>query len=174
MPGSLVFRAVMLPQAAVLAFLWHFGASWLQSLEPQGKSQLLVRVAGFTGALALVLYLAFLGTKTPFYDFMRRFGVYFYFLGTAVAQVTLALATRRIASVSSVPELRQIAIVLLWLCMLPFALGILNLVLKSVLADPDFVENRIEWIAAILMQAYFIVLYFAWRQTGFDVAVTTD
>ncbi|MBU2677543.1 MAG: hypothetical protein KJP16_10690 [Gammaproteobacteria bacterium] len=46
--------------------------------------------------------------------------------------------------------------------------------MKSTLADADFAENQIEWIAAMLMQAYFVVLYFAWRATGFSVDVTTS
>ena len=48
---------------------------------------------------------------------------------------------------------------MLLLCGLPFLLGILNLVLKSLLDDADPYENRIEWISALLMQAYFVVLY---------------
>jgi hypothetical protein len=55
-----------------------------------------------------------------------------------------------------------------------FAIGILNLVLKATLADPDPAENRIEWIASILMQAWFFVLFVAWRRTGARISVQTD
>ncbi|MDX1509119.1 MAG: hypothetical protein R3358_12610, partial [Woeseiaceae bacterium] len=57
---------------------------------------------------------------------------------------------------------------------LPFALGIANLVQKEVLPFEiaDLVENQIEWIAALTMHVWFIVLYAAWRRQGFDVTVT--
>lgn len=62
---------------------------------------------------------------------------------------------------------------MLSLCTVPFALGLINIVLKNVLDDADLAENRIEWISAILMQAYFVVLYLAWRKTGFSIAINT-
>ena len=91
MPGRLVFRSVMFPQSVLLIVLWYLGARWIRDMTPSRFSAVTVTVSGCIGALALVVYVATLGTRTPLYDFMRRFGVYFYFLGTAVAQVTLAV-----------------------------------------------------------------------------------
>lgn len=174
MPASLLFRAVMLPQAALLLFLWCFAAYWLRSMAPASRAPAAIVAAGIVGALALVSYVTFLGTKTPFYEFMRRFGIYFYFLATATAQVTLAVAMYRHAIRRGASRLKRVAVGMLWLCGLPFALGVLNLILKAVLENADFAENRIEWLSAILMQAYFVMLYFAWRITGFHVTVETD
>jgi ABC-type multidrug transport system permease subunit len=174
LPGSLLFRSVMLPQSILLVFLWYLAARWLHSIAPSSKAPGAIVVSGVVGALALVLYVTFLGTKAPFYEFMRRFGIYFYFLGTATAQLTLAIALLGHAKRTAARSIRKLAIAMLWLCGLPFALGILNLVLKAVLENPDFTENRIEWNSALLMQGYFIVLYIAWRTTGFSVVVSTD
>lgn len=174
MPGSLLFRAVMLPQSVVLVFLWYFAARWLRHLAPSSKAPGIVLFAGLAGAIALVLYVTFLGTKAPFYEFMRRFGIYFYFLGTAVAQVALASALLKHAVTTSTRTLQRYALAMLWFCGLPFALGILNLVLKASMDDANNMENRIEWISALLMQLYFIVVYLAWRNTGFDIEVQTD
>lgn len=171
MPGSLLFRAVMLPQAGLLMFLWYFAGRWLQALEIRSKAAAVMLVSGLIGALALILYMTFLGTKAPFYELMRRFGIYFYFLGTAIAQFTLAAAILRHARTSGLLQLRRVAVYMLWLCALPFALGILNLFLKAILDDTDSIENRIEWISALLMQLYFVGLYLAWRKTGFTIAV---
>ena len=35
-----------------------------------------------------------------------------------------------------------------------------------ILEDADAMENRIEWIASILMQCYFFVMYATWRDTA--------
>jgi hypothetical protein len=51
--------------------------------------------------------------------------------------------------------------------LVPFALGALNLVLKATLDDSDPAENIIEWIFALLMQIYFLLSYWNWRETGF-------
>jgi hypothetical protein len=173
MPASLLFRAVMLPQSILLVVIWYFAALWLRHIAPSSRGAPTVLVAGSVGAMALVLYVTFLGTKAPLYEFMRRFGIYLYFLGTATAQLTLAISLLRHASQAGAVRLRHLGTLLLWLCGLPFALGILNLVLKSTLDEADLAENRIEWISALLMQGYFVVLYLAWRATRFSVGVTT-
>ena len=174
MPGSLLFRAVMLPQTILLIVVWYLSANWLRAIAPSTKAAGAIMLSGFNGALCLVFYVTFLGTKAPFYEFMRRFGIYLYFLGTATAQLTLAVALLRHATRNAAASLKRSAAAMLWLCGLPFVLGVLNLVLKAVLDDADAAENRIEWISALLMQGYFVVLYLAWRHTGFSVLVTTD
>lgn len=171
LPASLIFHAVMLPQSVLLVIVWYFSALWLRSISPASKAPRAVVIAGIVGALALILYVTFLGTTGSFYEFMRRFGIYIYFLGTATAQVTLAVALFGHARRSGAMALKRLATGMLWLCSLPFALGILNLILKSVLDDADPAENRIEWIAALLMQAYFVALYTAWRHSNFSVEV---
>ena len=170
-PGNFLFRAILLPQTVVLALLWYMSAGWLDALTRTERSNKLLLVSGLLGALALALYVTFLGTTLPFYEVMRRFGIYFYFLGTALAQVTLAVTLLKAAPRASADKLRHYALAMLWLCGLPFALGILNLVLKATLDNSDFMENRIEWISALLMQGYFVVLYLAWRHTGFTTSV---
>ena len=174
MPGSLLFRAIMLPQAIVLAMLWYLSSKWLSALSDVDRSDKILLAFGLFGALALVTYVTFLGTKAPFYELMRRFGIYFYFLGTAVAQLSLALSLLKVAADRADAVLRRYSIMMLCLCGLPFALGVLLSFLKGVLENPDFAENRIEWIAALFMQAYFVVLYLAWRSTRISVAVRVD
>jgi hypothetical protein len=171
-PASFLFRAIELPVAALLIVTWYFTVEWLRALRPGlgGNMALAILISGTSGAVALVIYVTFLGTTEPFYEFMRRFGIYFYFLGTILAQLLVALSLRSAHNES----LGKLPDVLLWLCFLPFALGILNLVQKAALAyeTADAVENSIEWIASTLMQAFFVVLYLAWRRTGLDVRVT--
>ena len=174
MPGSLLFRAVMLPQSILLIVVWYLSARWLHAIAPTSKAAGAVMLSGLVGAFCLVIYVTFLGTKAPLYEFMRRFGIYLYFLGTAAAQLTLAIALWGHARRSAVLPLKRIAGAMLLLCGLPFVLGVLNVVLKATLDDADSAENRIEWISALLMQGYFVVLYLAWRDTGLSVEIRTN
>lgn len=173
-PANLLFRAIELPIAALLAVIWYFSVAWLRALDPElgRKMAVAILVSGVTGALSLIVYVTFLGTSGPVYEFMRRFGIYLYFLGTTLAQLFVALSLRKIRS----DVLGRLPQVLFWLCVLIFMLGIFNLAQKSLLeyATADALENSIEWYALTMMHAYFVVLYFAWRRTGFDVRVTTE
>lgn len=164
MPGSLLFRAVLLPQAGFLVILWWISVEWLEQVTLRPRGSYVILISGVVGAVALVLYVTFLGTKEPFYEFMRHFGIYFYFLGTALSQVLLTIGMPRSSLRSAM------------LCVIgtPFVLGLANLALKAVLAQPDNIENRIEWVAALLMQIWFLLLYAAWRKSGLAVTVRTD
>lgn len=164
MPGSMLFRAVMLPHAVVLAALWWFSAEWLRvtSASPVAGMRNALLACGLAGSLALIVYVSFLGTTQPFYEFMRRFGIYFYFLGTVLSQLLLTLAMQR----------SRLSRTMLMLCLSPFILGIINLLQKVIIVAPNNIENRIEWISSLLMQAWFIVLFFAWKRSGFSVTVS--
>ena len=49
----------------------------------------LVGIVGVTGSLFLILYVTFLGSEEPFYEFMRRYGVYMYFALNVIALLGL-------------------------------------------------------------------------------------
>lgn len=173
-PGSFLFKAVEMPLSVLLIVIWGYAVAWLKQLQPplDNRRATWILAWGIIGGISLLVYVTFLGTKEPFYEFMRRFGIYFYFLGTAVAQIFVSLHAHAVAA--GRPELRRASTTMLWLCLLPFGLGILNLVLKELLADPDPMENRIEWIAASVMQGWFVALWAAWRRTGFEATVSVD
>jgi hypothetical protein len=132
----------------------------------------MVGVFGVTGALFLILYVTFLGTEAPFYEFMRRYGVYMYFALSVIAQIILASKVLPVARQLSMKRLVSLTRLQLLLAWFPFALGALNLVLKATLENSDAAENRIEWIFAMQMQLYFIVSYFSWRETQFRASFT--
>jgi len=174
-PGSFLFRAVMMPQAILLIVVWYFSVLWLRSLDAALRRSTVVAiiVSGIVGAIATIIYVTFLGTKEPIYEFMRRIGIYFGFLGAGVAQIIIAVTLNRIANALRHIQLKQLARVMSTMWLSVILLGVLNVVLKSVLEDSDQWENRIEWIVFIVMQCYFVVLYYAWRATDFAVSVST-
>ncbi len=162
-PGNLLFRAALFPQAVFLMFQWWFAAGWLRAVG-NGRYAGVIVVSGVIGAIALILYVTFLGTSGELYEFMRRFGIYLYFLGTALCQLLFTLALK-----PSWIRRTMLAIVLT-----PWVLGILNLVQKAVMEEPNNIENRVEWIAAVLMQIWFLCLYAVWRQRGVTVTIAAS
>ena len=172
-PGSFLFKALMLPYSLVLVFVWFYAVEWLRALNPR-LSKAAVRsilINGIVGALALIVYVTFLGTKEPIYEFMRRTGIYFAFLGTGLAQLFIAVPLLRIARWEPWRCLQAKARTLVSLSAVLFGLGILNIIMRRILEDPDPAENIIEWLAALGMQVHFVILYAVWRATGFRASV---
>jgi len=177
-PASFLFKSVMMPEAILMAAYWLFSVAWLRSLcriagrnEKAGTS---IAVFGVAGAIFLIVYVTFLGTQGPVYDFMRRFGIYFYFLFSVIAQLILASKVLSLSSVLRMPVVDRITRYQMAIAIIPFALGVLNLVLKGTMDDADAAENVIEWIFALLMHSYFLLTYFSWRATGFAGLFSVD
>lgn len=170
-PASYLFKGTMLPQSIILSCYWLLNVAWLRALTISAgrvpKNTATVGTLGVTGSVFLILYVTFLGSQEPFYEFMRRYGVYMYFLLNVLAQIVLAskvLPLARTLGMQRLVTLTRLQLVLGWF---PFALGALNLALKAVLEDSGPAENRIEWIFAMQMQLYFAVTYFSWKETQF-------
>jgi hypothetical protein len=175
-PASYLFKATMLPQSILLSAYWLYSVGWLRALEASvgspRRSGTTVGIVGVSGALFLILYVTFLGSEEPFYEFMRRYGVYLYFALNVIAQLLLVyriLPFGRLLANTRLLFLTKLQLVLAWV---PFVLGLLNLVLKAVLENSRPFENRIEWIFAMLMQVYFLISYFSWRETQFSASFT--
>lgn len=171
-PASFLFKGLMLPQSILLCAYWLFNVGWLRALERangnERESGTVIGIIGVTGSLFLILYVTFLGSEVPFYEFMRRYGVYMYFALNVVAQLLLVykiLPFARAWPAHGFLVVTRAQLVLAWV---PFAIGILNLILKATLEESRPAENRIEWSFAILMQIYFLLTYWSWRATQFS------
>ena len=170
-PANFLFKTVMMAESVVMIIYWLFNVAWLRSLQKQcglaGNVGTAIGVLGTGGALFLMLYVTFLGTQEPFYEFMRRIGIYFYFALSIIAQILLAIKSKQLGDALQMRTVSKIAKIQIGLATVPFALGVLNLTLKATLADSNHAENAIEWIFALLMHAYFVLSYFSWRDSGF-------
>ncbi len=171
-PASFLFKGMMMPQSIVLSAYWLLNVGWVRALERarggDGNGGVAIGVVGVTGSLFLILYVTFLGSEVPFYEFMRRYGVYLYFALNVIAQLMLVYKVLPYARTWVAPGFLRVTRLQLFLAWVPFAMGILNLVLKATLEESRPAENRIEWTFAMLMQAYFLLTYWSWRETGFS------
>ena len=180
-PSVYLFKPAFTLLAAVLAVLWIMTDQWIRLLAtnaargPGGaagdralrRRRVSMLALGLTASASLVLYVTMLGSDTELYRFMRRFGIYGYFAGTVFAQILLAGLMLTLAREPGRTALRFPGLAILLLAGCPFLLGALNLALKAVLAEPDRVENAIEWWVAAMMQACWLLVALAWRDTRF-------
>jgi len=170
-PAAFLFKPAMTTEAVLMAIYWLCSVAWLRALSRSAGQRRqpgpAIAILGFGSAIALIVYVTFLGTQTPLYEFMRRFGIYFYFLFAVIAQLMMAGKAIGLARALGLPTVLKISRLQMWLAIVPFALGALNLVLKATMADAGSPERVIEWIFGLLMHVYFVLSYFSWRDTGF-------
>ena len=172
-PGLHLFRAVMLPCAMLLFISWAMVRDWLLCIDAcRSRRAAAVFWLGAVGALFLVLYVTWLGTEGAWYNWLRRYGVTFYFAGTAFAQLLLLWILW--------PQRRSLAggrliVPVTWLAVLvgaQWTLGVMSSVKRLVFDDPvliDRIENVIEWWYAVPMVLAFLVVGDLFRRTGFHV-----
>jgi hypothetical protein len=169
-PGLLLFRVLMLPTALLLLLNWAALHGWLQDRMAcnRRRARALV-VLGMIGAVFLVLYVTALGSEGEWYRWQRRYGVTFYFGGTALAQLLLVSVLW--------PQRRSLldgrvagpAIALTVLVTLQWVLGVFSSLKRLIFDDPvliDRVENVIEWWFALAMSLSFIAIAWLFRRSA--------
>jgi len=163
-----LFRALLLPAAVLQGLVWLFCDAWLRSIgSPPTRWLRLLPLLGLSAAAFLILYGTFLGTEGAWYQWMRRFGVIFYFGFTCILMLVVGDAVRRAALAASY---RGAAAVLLALCIALPLLGVANTLAPLVLGNPAAVNafgNAPEWWGGLVFTVFFAVLAELWRRTGF-------
>lgn len=171
-PGLHLFRAVMLPCSLLLLLNWAAVRAWL---DGRGACSRQVRATifwlGAIGALSLVLYVTWLGTEGEWYSWLRRYGITFYFGGTALAQLVLLWVLWPSRSSLGGGRLIRPVFLLMALVSIQWILGVFSAVKRLVLEDPVLlgqVENIIEWCYAMPMAMAFIVMAWMFSHSGFQ------
>ncbi|HKO67046.1 MAG TPA: hypothetical protein VJU53_04495 [Burkholderiaceae bacterium] len=164
-----VFRALVLPAAVMQALVWLLCKPWLRSIgAPATRWLRALPLLAVAAAMFLVLYGTFLGTEGAWYQWMRRFGVVFYFGFTCIVMLIVSDAVRRTTAQAS--SYRWGSAVLLSLCVALPLLGLLNVAVALVLTDAaaaDRFENAAEWWGGLMFTVFFVVLAALWRRTRF-------
>jgi len=175
-PGLWLFRALMLPSVFLLLVCWEDLRRWLRRQNACSRRHALVLSAmGMVGAVFLVFYVTSLGTEGEWYRWQRRYGVIFYFGGTALAQLLLVsvLWPRRRALAGG--TLLQPIAALTALVTMQWVLGVFSSVKRLIFDDPEFIdrlENVIEWWYALPMATGFLVIAWLFSRSSGDDAAT--
>ena len=164
-----LFRALVLPAAVLQGLVWLLCAPWLRSIgTPPTRWLRALPLLGLGAAAFMILYGTFLGTDGAWYQWMRRFGIVFYFGFTCIVMLIVGDAVRRAAA--GTVSYRPAAAVLLALCVALPLLGVANALASIVLSSAvavDAFENATEWWGGLVFTVFFAVLAALWRRTGF-------
>ena len=162
-----LFRALVLPAAALQAICWLMCGSWLRSVGA-APSRLLraLSVLGLAAAVFLILYGTFLGVEGGAYRWMRRYGVVVYFGATCVSMLIVSDAVYRVAPTGSISR-----------ALVAFSVGLPLLGLANAFAplfglneaEVAALQNTTEWWGGLLFTLFFFALAWLWRTSSFAI-----
>lgn len=168
LPESLIFKAGMLPTAAVLVLFWYRCATFLQLGGQSGLRLVILRFVSIIGALSLIIYTVTLGLQEDVYRMWRRIGIDGFALSNLVAQVVFISAYRSMR----IDATRKLFRWLIAFCLALPLLGIAAEVAKWAGAPRHAANNIVAWNAFLFLCAYFFVVGHVWRQHGFSCQFT--
>jgi hypothetical protein len=173
-----IFRALVLPAAALQGLTWMLCAGWLKGLGARPDRPLrALPWLGLLAAVFLVLYGTFLGTEGEVYRWMRRYGVWFYFGFTCICMVISAGRLLRLTGSGSISLPVRFDRVLVGECAVLLGLGLASAFSPLYTPDGpirDRVGNALEWNGALIFTLFFLSLAWLWRATGFGAKLTTE
>ncbi len=166
-----IFRALVLPGATLQALTWILCAQWLRSLDTaSGRYSFALAWIGMLAAMFFVLYGAFLGTEGETYQWLRRYGINFYFGFTYLCMLLTSARVFHLAQAGWLRVPLHLERALWVMCLLVMVFGLTNLFAKALLDDTQLVdrlENILEWHAASVFTLFFAVLAWLWKRTSF-------
>jgi hypothetical protein len=176
--ANLIFRALVLPGATLQALTWIACAQWLRCLDRSGKkTPIAVSILGAFAGGFFVLYGAFLGSEGETYQWLRRYGINFYFGFTYLCMLLVSAQVFQLARGGWIRLRWHLDRGLAVLCLLVMVFGLTNLFSKMLIADlqlVDRLENVLEWIAASIFTLFFAVLALLWNHTCFRLRAACE
>lgn len=166
-----LFRAVVLPAAALQGLCWLLAARWLATLLPPYRLLAALAPLGLVASVALVLYGAFLGTEGAVYRWLRQYGTVIYFGGTCICLLITGGGVQRAVAAGRLTLARWVEHAMVWLALALVSLGLANAAVAALFGDPikGRMENVTEWWGALIFVLGFFALALAWRRVGLAV-----
>ena len=147
----IIFKILMITSAGFLFFLWQRIFN-----KEKNKSPILI---GKIGSLFLVIYVVALGNDGFIYEFMRRIGVFIFYIFTLTSQwvFTFSQSIKSIKFSININLLKFISFsqILLFILAIPFFLVIKN---------DGSIENIFEWWITLFITIWFFVNFLYYKK----------
>ena len=164
---NLLFRGLVLPGATLQAICWLLCTGWLRTLRVQpDRWQRVVPALGLTAGICLVVYGSVLGVEGEAYRWLRRHAVPLYFGLTCICMLVVADQMHR--HLPGGRQARRVARALWSVCLLLPLLGLVYVFVPlATQVAAGAIQDATEWWSGAIFTAFFLVLAWGWRSTGF-------
>lgn len=161
-PAIFFFRAVMMPATLLFVIYWLISWTWLGRIDTSRQRHAILAI-GVAGALAMILYVDYLGTQGEMYRVLRKYGTILFFGLTFLAQLMELgrMVRKNVGPTWAVKGKRIISYALV--------LGGLAFIPVQNAWDIDPIENIIEWNFSVLMMVHFMLTAAIWRQADVEI-----
>ena len=151
-PSSIIiFKILMLVSALFLFFLWP------RLFKPNYNKMLIF--IGRVGSLFLIAYIVALGEEGFFYEIMRRFGVFIFYIFTLISQWVFTFSAkmriRRFFLKNFLINIIVFLQLLAFLLAIPFFIFFKNY---------GYIENIIEWWITLLITLWFFINFIYYKK----------
>jgi hypothetical protein len=170
-PALHVFHGTIIPHATLLMALWPLTALWLRELGA-GTPRLRAAIAilGGISPIFLIYYIVGLGQEGIWIEGVRLIVIRIFFVMALLAQVMTGAVLLRHAhaappTTTAVPP--SLARALLWVAIVMGLIAGMSVPLHFTLDDPRAPLNLMQWHASTVFLIWFVLLWLAWRITGF-------
>lgn len=158
-----LFKGTMIPSAVLLMLFWYLSSKWLLELGDKKAVTNTIFILGTIGAIFLIVYAVALGAGGDLFRLQRRIGIIFYFTLTYLSQLLVVWRMGKVV----VNEISRPW--LLGICVTALTIGLTTIMLDLAIDNYDDYEDAFEWILALLVHLYFLVMAGAWKRTAFKV-----
>jgi hypothetical protein len=167
-PEALVFRALMIPAAVLMALFWLAYRQWL--IQMQGhkiRQHDMLLLLGLVSSVFLLVYTVALGNIGEIYALQRRIGVTLFFSCGLLAQLLATNLLWKLVRRGAVELPRALHKWLLLVCILMLLSGLAVAPMSLIFPGDSRVDNIIEWNYAVLTYLYYVVTGRIWSVTNF-------
>ena len=160
----IVFKLIILPVMTLLSIYWLLSYNLIKnSIEVHKLTLKIMITSGVIGSIFGIIYASFLGSEGNIYQLLRRFGIYFFFLGTYLSQVLEVYLLFR-------SKKNHNSIYLKIMKFLSYLIGLVNVFsipIYGLIEEDDWLENVLEWNITLLIFIYFILVSLFWKEKNY-------
>ncbi len=159
-----IFKLIILPVMTLLSIYWLLSYYLIKKTIEVNKLALQTMLtSGLVGSVFGIIYASFLGSEGDIYQLLRRFGIYFFFLGTYLSQVVeVYLLLKSQKNLNSIyPKIMKSLTSLIGLVL------VFSLPIYGFIEEDDWLENILEWNITLLIFIYFILASLFWKEKDY-------
>ena len=169
--STILFKLTVLPVMTLLSIYWLISYHYIKNLTGiKALHNNLMLIMGIIGSLFGILYTAFLGSEGEIYQLLRRFGIYFFFLGSYSAQAIEVVQLSNTIKIKHFKPLKGMKFLIL-------LIGLIILIstpFYGFIENDDWLENVLEWNITFLICSYFILSAFLWRKAELRINLNSN